>query len=115
MHDYIDLQAISPLKIQFYLGEFEELGVSIYLEDRTKVVKRTLESNMLAYQGPIMKISSPIKGQELRSTVTLSQILNTEKDEKGRIKKSTLILSFHSNSLKLSLISILNSSSMPIA
>lgn len=86
MHDYIDLQAISPLKIQFYLGEFEELGVSIYLEDRTKVVKRTLESNMLAYQGPIMKISSPIKGQELRSTVTLSQILNTEKDEKGRIQ-----------------------------
>ena len=77
---------LSHLKIQFYLGDSLEVGVSIYLEDRSKFVKRTLESNRLAYQGPIMKISSPVTGQELRFAVSLSQIINTEKDEKGRIQ-----------------------------
>ena len=89
MADRIDTFLLRAWSFYFWklsLGEFLELEVSIYLEDRANVVKRTLESNRLAYQGPIMKISSPVKGQELRFAVSLSQIMNTEKDQKGRFQ-----------------------------
>ena len=66
--------------VQIFFGGVD-LEILVYIEDRRKVVGRTLESNMLAYDGPILKILNAAEGQEIRSVMSLSQQIYTDQDK----------------------------------
>ena len=66
--EYLDLKAITPMLVQIFFGGVD-LEILVYIEDRSKVVGRTLESNMLAYDGPILKIQNAAEGQEIRAVM----------------------------------------------
>ena len=70
--------------VEFYLGDNLNLEVVLYIEDRRKAVKRTLNNNMLAYAGPKLKIEDSNEGQEIIAALSLSQQINTDKDENSK-------------------------------
>ena len=78
--EYLDLKAITPMLVQIFFGGVD-LEILVYIEDRRKVVGRTLESNMLAYDGPILKILNAAEGQEIRAVMSLSQQIYTDQDK----------------------------------
>ena len=71
--------------VEFYLGDdLISDEVVLYIEDRSKAVKRTLNNNMLAYAGPKLKIEDSNEGQEIIAALSLSQLINTDKDENSK-------------------------------
>ena len=74
----------SPKLLQFFIGENLNLEILLYIEDKRKVVERSLESNMLAYIGPTLKIENSDKGQEVRAIVSLSQKINIEENKNSK-------------------------------
>ena len=74
------MKTITPVLVQIFIGQLD-LEISVYIEDRGKVVGRTLESNMLAYNGPVLKIVNAADGQEVRAVMSLSQQILTDQDK----------------------------------
>ena len=74
----------SPKLLEFFIGENLNLEILLYIEDKRKVVERSLESNMLAYIGPTLKIENSDKGQEVRAIVSLSQKINIEENKNSK-------------------------------
>ena len=60
------------------------MGVSLHLEERNRVLKRTLKSNLLAYMGPKLKIDNPIVGKLVSAMMSVTQIISTEKDKEAK-------------------------------
>ena len=86
---YENIKILKNIKmVQFYLGEIENLGISLHIIERNKVLGRTLENNYLSYDGPPIKISDLIKesGKDIKHIVKLSQTIKTEKDKKSQCK-----------------------------
>ena len=55
--EYIDFKENVPLEIAFWFNKIENIGVSLFIEDKIKSLrKRSLKSNMLAYNGPEIEI-----------------------------------------------------------
>ena len=82
--------AAHSLTIQRLLANVEfvfDLDVEffVHIEDRRKAVERTLESNMLAYEGPILKINGS-NGQNVYAMFGLSQTIYTDKDKNSECK-----------------------------
>ena len=86
--DYFDFDKFAPKEVQFILGDIENLGVTLNIIETNKVSLRSLRNNYLSYAGPSLEISDLIveSGKEIEIIVKLSQILNTEKDEKSQCK-----------------------------
>ena len=55
--EYIDFKENVPLEIAIWFNKIENIGVSLFIEDKIKSLrKRSLKSNMLAYNGPEIEI-----------------------------------------------------------
>ena len=67
--DYIDFRTFTPFKVHFYIGKLN-FEISLSIEDRRKVVERTLDSNILAYDGQLLKITNASYGQAVRVTLS---------------------------------------------
>ena len=81
--DYFDFH-FTPKRLEIYIGDNLNVEILMYVEDRRKVVNRTLESNMLAYVGPTLKIEDSDKGQEVRAIMSLSQQINIKEDKNSK-------------------------------
>ena len=88
LEDYIDLDEITPQEVQIYLGNVENLGVSLHFIDKSRSLTRTLLNNYLAYTGPPMKITDLIidTSEELHVILKLSQNIRTEEDPESQCK-----------------------------
>ena len=80
--EYFDLKTITL--VQLFIGEVN-LEILVYMEDRRKVVGRTLESNMLAYDGPVLKIVNAADGEEIRASDGVSSQKYKRSDQACRI------------------------------
>ena len=81
--DYLDSKTLTPIALWFFFGL--DLELLFYLEDRRKVVGRTLVSNLLAYDGPILKINTSSR-RETQAVFSLSQQILTDKDPNSECK-----------------------------
>ena len=71
----------APLEISFYLYKVENHGISIYIQERNKALKRrTLKSNLLSYSGPVIENSDLIEPILYKEIVSISQNLFSERD-----------------------------------
>ena len=66
--------------MEIEVGQIDGLQVSVHLEEKNKVLKRQLKSNMLSYVGPIMKIEDTRNSQVMSVMVKFSQIIKSEED-----------------------------------
>ena len=82
--DYLDVR--EPVFVVFNFHKFEDFGISFYIQERNRVVKRILESNLLAYSGPPIRINDLGVGQEIRAIIKISQEIDSEKDERAKCK-----------------------------
>ena len=85
--DYFNLSVNTPLQILFYIKRVPNLSVSLYFEDKGRVVaSRILKSNILSYAGPKFRnndLSNPI---DMKVLLKLSQNIDSERDQKKRCK-----------------------------
>ena len=61
---YFDLQKLTPRQIFFEFWKVKNLGVYVYIEEKTKALKRPLKSAKLSYSGPSINngnLNRPIK------------------------------------------------------
>ena len=61
---YFDLQKLTPRQIFFEFWKVENLGVYVYIEEKTKALRRPLKSAKLSYSGPSINnanLNRPIK------------------------------------------------------
>ena len=61
---YFDLRKVTPRQIFFEFWKVENLGVYVYIEEKTKALKRPLKSAKLSYSGPSINngnLNRPIK------------------------------------------------------
>ena len=71
----------APLDISFYLYKVENHGISIYIQERNKALKRrTLKSNLLSYSGPVIENRDLIEPILYKEIVSISQNLFSERD-----------------------------------
>ena len=69
------------MEISFYLYKVENHGISIYIQERNKALKRrTLKSNLLSYSGPVIENSDLIEPILYKEIVSISQNLFSERD-----------------------------------
>ena len=80
--DYFEI--ISPFQVFFNFREFQDMGISLYIQERNRAVKRSLESNMMAYSGTAVKINDLGVGQEIRAILKISQEIDSEEDERAK-------------------------------
>ena len=77
MVDQFDLQQHKPQQIFFHISILDEVGVTLFIEERNKALKmRPLKSNMLSYLGPSLKTEGTQR--HTRVMLSLSQDLDTE-------------------------------------
>ena len=81
--DYIEAK-ITPMIIEFQFCNNLNVEVLFQIEDKRKAAGRTLESNMLAYDGPTLRIKNFDDSQEVRAVMSLSQQINIEEDERSK-------------------------------
>ena len=81
--EYVDSD-FTPMFLEFHIGINSSVEVLLYIEDKRKVVDRTLESNMLAYVGPSLKIGNSDNSQEVRAIISLSQKINIKEDKNAK-------------------------------
>ena len=55
---YYDFQKISPRQITFDFFKINNIGLYLYIEDKTKALKRPLKSSKLSYLGPSISNSN---------------------------------------------------------
>ena len=55
---YYDFQKISPRQITFDFFKINNIGLYLYVEDKTKALKRPLKSSKLSYLGPSISNSN---------------------------------------------------------
>ena len=80
--DYFETR--DPFNLVFYFNKFPDLGISLFIQERNRVVRRILQSNLLAYSGPQIKINDLGIGQEVRVFMKFSQEIDSEKDKKAK-------------------------------
>ena len=55
---FYDFQKISPRQITFDFFKINNIGLYLYIEDKTKALKRPLKSSKLSYLGPSISNSN---------------------------------------------------------
>ena len=55
---YYDFRKISPRQITFDFFKINNIGLYLYIEDKTKALKRPLKSSKLSYLGPSISNSN---------------------------------------------------------
>ena len=65
------------------LGNIENLEVTLKFQEFKRTLKRSLKSNLLAYNGPSLTIKDP-REREIRAIVKMSQEIHSDKDKDAR-------------------------------
>ena len=94
---YYDFQKISPRQITFDFFKINNIGLYLYIEDKTKALKRPLKSSKLSYLGP------SISNSNLDNPTKQNFVIRTEFNLKYTIQsidcEATFIMSSKSSSL----------------
>ena len=69
------------LQIFIYLKQVEDLGVSIFFEEKKKVLSRRLKTNMLSYEGPSFQYDNLFLPQDKKGIFSFHQNIYSEKEE----------------------------------
>ena len=84
---YYDFRKISPRQITFDFFKINNIGLYLYIEDKTKALKRPLKSSKLSYLGP------SISNSNLDAPTKQNLIIRTEFNLKYVVKhKSAKLL-----------------------
>lgn len=85
---YFDLNQYTPKEIDFNLKEVENVGVSLQIVEKNKVLTRTLQNNFLAYEGPSIEIFDLFEENHTQIEVIfkMSQVIKTDKDPESQCK-----------------------------
>ena len=87
LNDYLNFLNLSPLLIYFNFNIIENIGVSLFIEDKTKhLSKRTLKSNMLSYMGPQIQIDDLKNSFIIKTMISLQQFINSEEDASNKCR-----------------------------
>ena len=78
----------TPKVVEFYLEDVENLGISLHILEKNKILRRTLRNNYFSYDGPSVEVSDLIEesGKQIEIIVKLSQNIKAEKDEESKCK-----------------------------
>ena len=97
---YYDFRKISPRQITFDFFKINNIGLYLYIEDKTKALKRPLKSSKLSYLGP------SISNSNLDAPTKQNLIIRTEFNLKYTIRsivcEATFIMSSRSRSSRSS-------------
>ena len=70
----------APINIVFSFNKLKNIGISIFLEERNKILSRTSKLNSLSYSGPLIQTKKQLKN--IKSIVRITQNIDSEKDQK---------------------------------
>ena len=78
----------TPKVVEFYLEDVENLGISLHILEKNKILRRTLRNNYFSYDGPSVEVSDLIEesGKQIEIIAKLSQNIKAEKDEESKCK-----------------------------
>ena len=74
------------LQIYLYLNQVQGVGVSIFFEEKNKVLSRRLNTNMLSYVGPTFQYDDLNQPQNKRGILSFQQNIYSEKEKNKRCK-----------------------------
>ena len=74
------------LQIFIVLNQVPNVGVSIFFEEKNKVLSRRLKTNMLSYVGPSFHYDDLFKPQNKKGIFSFQQNIYSEKDENKHCK-----------------------------
>ena len=78
---FFDLKEKAIISLEFQLNSIKNLGISMMIEDKNKaLLKRLMNSQRVAYDGPNIEVENLTKPLNLRYLVTLSQTIDLEMD-----------------------------------
>ena len=83
----LELKRLRPKQIQIDFYKVDNLGVSLFLEDARKALrKRSITSNRLDYDGPFMEIENLKEPKRQKFVISIEQTINLESDPDKRCK-----------------------------
>ena len=74
------------LQIFIYLNQVQDVGVSIFFEEKNKVLSRRLKTNMLSYEGPNFQYDDLFLPQSKKGIFSFHQNIYSEKEENKHCK-----------------------------
>ena len=78
---FFDLKEKAIISLEFQLNSIKNVGISMMIEDKNKaLLKRLMNSQRVAYDGPNIEVENLTKPLNLRYLVTLSQTIDLEMD-----------------------------------
>ena len=79
--NFFDMKTMTPLQIFFTCGRVENLGISIFVQERNKMLKRPLKVSRLNYVGPDLKNTFLEEPKKQKVILKMSQTIDSELDE----------------------------------
>ena len=77
---YFDLNFLVPEQIFLHFNKVVNRGVTIYLTDKNKYMKRPLKVTMLDYSGPIITVEDLDSPKAKTIILSISQFIDSEYD-----------------------------------
>ena len=86
--EHVDFDEITPVQLIMYLGDIENLGLTLNFIDKRKALTRTLLQTYLAYDGPSIAISDLMieSTRFIRIMLKMFQHIDTERNEESKCK-----------------------------
>ena len=81
LKDYFDMNTAVPKQIFISISRHDNLGISIYLEDKNKALRRPLKASMLDYTGPDISNPDLTKPRSERVILRIFQSIDSEFDK----------------------------------
>ena len=79
--NYFDLKTVVPKQIFIEILRHDNMGISIYLEDKIKSLKRPLKASRLDYTGPDIGNPDLTKSKKERVILRIFQVIDSELDK----------------------------------
>ena len=79
--NYFDKKTVVPKQIFIHISRHDNVGISIYLEDKNKALKRPLKASMLDYTGPDISNPDLTKPRKERVILRIFQFIDSELDK----------------------------------
>ena len=81
MEYFLDFKDETILQIFIYLNQLQGVGVSIFFEEKNKVLTRMLKNNRLSYDGPFFQYDDLFLLKNKKGIISFHQNIYSEKEE----------------------------------
>ena len=72
----------APINVIFIFNNVKNLGVSVYFEERNKIISRSSKKNSMAYRGPLIRNKNLEELRIFKYFISITQNIDSDKDTK---------------------------------